>query len=74
MLLYLNRPFYNILLPHIKIYFDGYQSIIIIVVSTEDEEGRKVKIIIVKIKIIKDDIPEREVITQVLENAIFILK
>ncbi|MFP3289691.1 MAG: hypothetical protein RXN31_00530 [Candidatus Nanopusillus acidilobi] len=49
-------------------------SNIIIVVSTEDEEGRKVKIIIVKIKIIKDDIPEREVIAQVFENEIFIFK
>jgi hypothetical protein len=50
-------------------------SNIIIVVSTEYEKGRKIKkVIIVKIKIIKDDIPEREVIAQVLENDIFKLK
>jgi|GEM_PF-6679738 len=45
------------------------------VVSTEYEKGRKIKmIIIVKIKIIKDVIPEREVIAQVLKNDIFKLK
>ncbi|MFP3132309.1 MAG: hypothetical protein RXQ77_03150 [Candidatus Nanopusillus sp.] len=44
------------------------------VVSTEYEEGRKKRIISVKIKIIKDVIPEREVIAQVLENDIFKFK
>lgn len=47
---------------------------IIMVVSTEYEEGRKKRMIIIKIKIIKDDIPEREVIAKVLENDIFIFK
>jgi hypothetical protein len=50
-------------------------SNIIIVVSTEYVKCRKKRlIIIVKIKIIKDVIPERKVIAQVLENDIFILK
>ena len=33
MLLYLDRPFYNILLPHIKIYFDGYMVLLFIVLK-----------------------------------------
>jgi len=51
-------------------------SNIIIVVSTEYVKFRKKRlmIIIVKIKIIKDVVPERKVIAQVLENDIFKLK
>ncbi|MCC5447132.1 hypothetical protein [Candidatus Nanobsidianus stetteri] len=49
-------------------------SKVIMVASIGYEEYIKLKIIIVKIKIIKDDIPEREVIVQVLENDIFKLK